>query len=104
MLSSVVDSLNGDDNLKSVTVRSVTTGEKRDIDVDGIFIFVGNIPNSDCLPEACQRDKGGFLITDTEMRAAGDIRSKLCRQVVTAAGDGATAAHAASLLLDELHA
>ena len=36
--------------------------------------------------------------------AAGDIRSKLCRQVVTAAGDGATAAHAASLLLDELHA
>lgn len=111
VLSSVVDSLNGDDNLKSVTVRSVTTGEKRDIDVGGIFIFVGNIPNSDCLPEACQRDKGGFLVTDTEMRttvpgifAAGDIRSKLCRQVVTAAGDGATAAHAASLLLDELHA
>lgn len=111
VLSSVVDSLNADGNLKSVTVRSVTSGEKRDIDVEGIFIFVGNIPNSDYLPEACQRDKGGFIVTDAEMRtsvpgifAAGDLRSKLCRQVVTAAGDGATAAHAASILLDELHA
>ena len=50
-------------------------------------------------------------MTDTEMRtnipgifAAGDIRSKLCRQVITAAGDGATAAQAAFVFLEQLHA
>ena len=58
-----------------------------------------------------KRDPNGFLVTDTEMRtnipgifAAGDIRSKLCRQVITAAGDGATAAQCAFVFLEQLHA
>ena len=53
----------------------------------------------------------GFIVTDNEMRtsipgifAAGDVREKLCRQVVTAAGDGATAAQAAFVFLEQLNA
>ena len=62
------------------------------------------------LPAALERDAQGFIVTDTEMRtsipgifAAGDVRSKLCRQVITAAGDGATAAQAAFVFLEQLH-
>jgi thioredoxin reductase (NADPH) len=57
-----------------------------------------------------QTDQEGFIITDAEMRtnlpgifAAGDIRSKLCRQIATAVGDGATAAKAAQVYLENIH-
>ncbi|MDH3349240.1 MAG: NAD(P)/FAD-dependent oxidoreductase, partial [Desulfobulbaceae bacterium] len=64
----------------------------------GIFVFIGTIPNNDILPKSLAMDKAGFLITDTEMitnidgvYAAGDIRSKNFRQIINAAGEGATA-------------
>ena len=74
-------------------------GSKSTLDVSGVFILIGVIPNNDALPlEDLETDKYGFLVTDTEMRtklpgvfAAGDIRSKSFRQIVTAAGEGATA-------------
>lgn len=107
--SSVIDELVGDKDLKGLALTDVKTGEKSSIDVNGLFIYVGFIPVTKFLPEGIAVDEQGFLITDTEMRtsipgifAAGDVRSKMCRQVITAAGDGATAAQAAFVYLEQL--
>lgn len=113
VLSSVVDSLESDliTGLTGVVVRHVASGETRTLKVNGLFIYVGMEPRTDFLPQEVKLDAQGFIVTDTEMRtsvpgifAAGDVRSKLCRQVITAAGDGATAAQAAFVLMEQLHA
>ncbi len=111
--STVVDEIAGDP-FKGVTglkLTNVKTGEKSDLPVDGVFVFVGFEPVASFVPQGLERDKAGFVITDTEMRtnlpgffAAGDVRSKNCRQVATAVGDGATAATAAYAYLETLHA
>ena len=109
--SSVVTSLHGDNALTGLTVKDLKTGTERLLPVDGLFVYVGYEPSTGFLPVEVERDGQGFIVTDTEMRssvpgifAAGDIRSKLCRQVITAAGDGATAAQAAFVFLEQLHA
>jgi thioredoxin reductase (NADPH) len=74
-------------------------GANSTLEVTGVFILIGVIPNNDALPlDDLEADEYGFVVTDTEMRtklpgvyAAGDIRSKSFRQIVTAAGEGATA-------------
>ena len=113
VLDSVVDGLQSDliAGLTGVVVRNVVTGEQRPLKVNGLFVYVGMEPRTAFLPPEVERDAQGFLVTDTEMRtsvpgifAAGDVRSKLCRQAVTAAGDGATAAQAAFVLMEQLHA
>ena len=108
--SSVVTALHGENALTSLSVRDLKTDEIRQISVEGLFIYVGFEPATAYLPAALERDAQGFIVTDTEMRtsipgifAAGDVRSKLCRQVITAAGDGATAAQAAFVFLEQLH-
>lgn len=111
VLNHVITDLEGDQALESVVVEDVRTFEKKKLGVQGLFVFVGHAPYGDFLPEALSRDAAGFIITDSEMRtnlpgvfAAGDIRSKQCRQVVTAVGDGATAATAAFSYLEQLDA
>ena len=111
VLNTVVTSLNGDNALESLSLRNLQTQEKRELKVDGLFVFAGVTPQGQFLPAELLLDAHGFIITDAEMRtnlpgifAAGDIRSKLCRQVATAVGDGATAGHAASIYLEQLHA
>ena len=68
-----------------------------------LFVFIGFDPQGEFLPPGIEKDAQGFIITDSDLRtnipgmlAAGDIRSKLCRQIATAVGDGATAACACS--------
>lgn len=109
--SAVVDSLGGEPTLKNVVVRNVTTNEKREIPVEGIFVYIGHVPNAQFAPEGLERNEQGFLVTDQEMQtniagifAAGDIRAKLCRQVCTAVGDGAVAASSAIRYLEQIHA
>lgn len=109
--SSVVQAIHGDDRLTGVTIRNVKTGETSFLELDGLFIFIGFEPVGGFLPGGIERDEQGFVITDGEMRtnlpgifAAGDIRSKMCRQVTTAVGDGATAANAAFVYLEQLDA
>ena len=111
VLNSVVVGLEGQGALQSIRLKNVKTGEDSVLEVSGLFIFVGYEPQADFLPAGIERDAGGFLVTDAEMRtnlpglfAAGDIRSKLCRQVATAVGDGATAANAATVYLEQLDA
>lgn len=109
--SSVITTLYGDDLLEGVIIKKLRTGEEKRLAVSGLFVFIGFEPSSSFLSKSdLQLDQNGFLITDTEMRtnipgvfAAGDIRSKKCRQVVTAVGDGATAANSAFTYLEQSH-
>ena len=107
---SVITALHGDTFLEGVTLKHLTSGKEAFLPLSGLFVFIGFMPQSGFLPSGLELDKEGFLITDTEMRtnipgvfAAGDIRSKLCRQVVTAVGDGATAANSAFIYLEQQH-
>jgi thioredoxin reductase (NADPH) len=100
--STVVTSLHGEAGLEGVTVQSTEDSSAEYIPLSGLFVFAGFQPVGDFFPAGLEQDEAGFIITDTEMRtnlpgvfAAGDIRSKLCRQVASAVGDGATAANAA---------
>ena len=111
VLNTVVTSIHGGNTLESLGLRNVRTQEERELKVDGLFVFVGCEPQGQFLPAGMTLDTQGFIVTDVEMRtnlpgiyAAGDIRSKLCRQVANAVGDGATAGHAASIYLEQLHA
>lgn len=111
VLDSVVTELLGEESLGGVRVKNVKTGAESQLDVDGLFVFVGYDPQNSFFPAELAIDARGFVLTDCEMRtnlpgvfAAGDIRSKLCRQVATAVGDGATAATAAFTYLEQLDA
>jgi thioredoxin reductase (NADPH) len=100
----VVDEIAGGDMVERVLVRSLKSGETRTIEVEGVFVFVGTTPNLEFLTgdKSIDRARGGWIVTDDKMEtslegvfAAGDVREKFLRQVVTAAGDGATAGMAA---------
>jgi thioredoxin reductase (NADPH) len=106
--STVVEEMKGDTGLESLALHNVKTGERSSLEVDGAFVFVGFEPIMDFVPQAVDKDRNG-VITDVEMRtnipgvfAAGDIRSKMCRQVASAVGDGATAATAAFSYLEQI--
>jgi len=109
--SSLVTAIKGEDKVEGVVVENVKTGETREIPVDGVFVFVGYEPHGGCFPDELAKDPKGFLLTEPDMStnipgiyAAGDIRSKHCRQVTTAVGDGACAAHSAIAYLEKLAA
>ncbi len=109
-LSSVVTALHGEDLLEGVTIKRLPTGTEEFLPLNGLFIFVGFEPAAGYLPPELEVDDQGFIKTDMEMHttipgvfAAGDIRSKRCRQVVTAVGDGATAANSAHIYLERKH-
>ena len=85
------------------------SAEEQTLRVDGIFIFVGLDPNTDPFRGTVAIDEKGYIVADEEMRtsaqgifAAGDCIAKRLRQVVTACGDGATAAFSAQLHVEEL--
>lgn len=98
----------GDESLSDVKLKNVKTGMESSLKINGAFIFVGLDPADGFFPSDLETDSRGFIKTDQEMRtnlsgvfAAGDIRSKYCRQVTTAVGDGATAAYNAQVYLEE---
>ncbi|MFA5366958.1 MAG: thioredoxin-disulfide reductase [Dehalococcoidia bacterium] len=102
----VVDKIKGDGKVSELALRNVKTGKASKLAVDGVFIYVGQIPNTGYLKEQISLDKEGYIITDDRMEtgikgvyAAGDIRKNSSRQVITAAGDGATAAISAEKFL-----
>ena len=80
-------------------VKDVRTGDTRVIPADGIFVAIGSRPNTRFAEDMVDNDERGYIITDDRMRtrtpgllAAGDVRAKSLRQVVTATADGAIAA------------
>ena len=87
----------GDDKgVTGITIENIKDGTRQTLDVHGVFIFVGIIPNTDFVE--CEKDKGGFIKTDENMQtsvpglfAVGDCRVTPLRQVATAVGDGSIA-------------
>ena len=100
--NSVVTQLLHDDKLTGVAVRDLTTGETRELSCDGIFVAVGNVPNTSLFRDSLALTPDGYLDADESTKtdaagvfAAGDVRRKPLRQIVTAVSDGAVAAHMA---------
>jgi thioredoxin reductase (NADPH) len=105
----VVDRIEGEGKVERLALRNVVTGEESTMDVAGVFIFIGQTPNSGLLRDLVELDEGGHAHVDLDMRTvvpglfvAGDIRRHAARQLVSAAGDGATAALAAERWLREV--
>ncbi|MCH8994508.1 MAG: thioredoxin-disulfide reductase [Chloroflexi bacterium] len=95
----VVTAVEGEDAVKRLKLRNVKTNEESTLDVDAVFIFIGLSPNTDYLKGMLKMDEGGHIYVNDWMEtevpglfAAGDVRVNSARQVVSAAGDGATAA------------
>ena len=108
ILDSVIISLKGDGIVESVVVKNVKTNEVKEVQTDGVFMFVGYDPVSDLVKGLVDMDEKGYIITDENMStsiegvfAAGDVRVKSLRQVVTAASDGAIAAVRAEHYISE---
>ena len=100
--NSAVESIVAEDRLSSIVVSDLISGEKREIACDGVFVSIGREPVTDFLGDSLSLDSAGYIIADESCETAipgvyavGDVRTKLLRQVVTAAADGAVAAHMA---------
>lgn len=109
VLDSVVERINGKDIVESIDVKNVKNEKTTSLDVDGVFIAVGYIPNSAIYKEIINTDEGGYIIADESCEtnipgvfAAGDVRTKRLRQIVTATADGASAVTAVEHYLNTL--
>jgi len=105
---SVVESLEGVDKLNHINLKNVKSGEKSELQVDGVFVAIGLIPNSALFVGLVEMDENNNISTDELMRtnvpgifSVGDVRKNSARQVVTAVGDGATATKSAFSFLKE---
>lgn len=108
IFNTVVKEIKGKYKVEEVVLENTESGEISSLSADGVFIFVGMIPQTD-LVEMLPKDEGGYIKTNESMETAikgmycvGDIRSKPFRRVVTATSDGATAAFSAGLYIREL--
>jgi thioredoxin reductase (NADPH) len=95
----LVESIEGDAQVERLRLKDVRTGEGSLLPVAGVFIYVGLRPNTDFLHDVLPLDAGGHVVVNQRMEtgipglyAAGDLRQYSARQVISAAGDGATAA------------
>ncbi|HHV82520.1 MAG TPA: thioredoxin-disulfide reductase [Tepidanaerobacter syntrophicus] len=106
---SVVDEIRGKDTVNELVVKNVKTGELESISVDGIFVAIGQTPLTDFVKDIISLDNQGYIITNEHLMtnvpgifAAGDIRQKSLRQVITAASDGAVAAVEAGRFIESM--
>lgn len=97
---SIVTEIKGDDVVSSVVVKNVKDGTEKNLPVNGVFLAVGNNPNGSFVPDEIKKNEKGYVIAGEDcvtnvpgVFAAGDIRDKKLRQVVTAVADGANAVY-----------
>ena len=107
--NSVVTAINGDARLESVTLKNLVTGETSDLPTDGLFVYIGHLPNNQLFLGKLASDDLGYLVTDKLMRtsvpgvfAAGEIQDHRFRQVATSVGQGVAAAMEAEKYLANL--
>lgn len=101
--------INGDSKITSVTLKNNKTGEEYDHEIDGLFVYIGLDPLSEPFKSLGIVNEEGYIETTPQMEtsvpgiyAAGDVREKELRQVVTATSDGSIAAEAAQAYIDTL--
>ena len=106
--NSVVTGLQADKKLTAVELKDVKTGETRVLPADGLFVAIGQLPESSLAAGQVAADQAGYIIAGEDTKtsvpgvfAAGDVRTKAVRQIITAAADGAVAVHFAEEYLNE---
>ena len=97
---SQVTGILSDDKVTGVRIKNINTGDERKLSCDGIFVAIGRKPASELAAGQLDLDERGYVIADESTKtnipsvfAAGDVRTKVLRQIITAASDGAMAAH-----------
>ncbi len=108
ILNTIVEEIIGDNKIQKMKIKNVKTGENSFLDIDGLFIYIGLEPNTHMI-EHVNKDESGYIITNDNLETnipglyvAGDCRYKVLRQVSTAVGDGAIAAHNVEKFLEKL--
>ncbi|MFA5480202.1 MAG: thioredoxin-disulfide reductase [Candidatus Muiribacteriota bacterium] len=110
VLDTVADEFIGNSKLEKIRLKNAVTGKTITLDVEGAFMYVGYIPNSESFKGVVDMNEKGYIIADSEtletnipgVYAAGDIREKMLRQVATAVGDGAVASFSVEKYIEEL--
>lgn len=104
----IVTEISGNGQVEKARLENKKTGEAQDQTIDGVFIFIGHIPNTDMYRGQLEMDEAGYLVVDRYMHtnvpgvfAAGEVADPHFRQVVTSAGMGAAAAMEAGRFLEE---
>lgn len=94
----VADEIYGENEVQGINVSNVKNNEKKEIEVDGIFVAIGIVPNSHIFEKHLQLDDGNYIVATEDCKTsvegvfvAGDVRTKALRQIVTAVSDGANA-------------
>lgn len=107
--NSVLDEIIGEELVEKVVLKNIKTNELSEMEVNGVFFFVGTVPKTEFLRGHVELNPQGYIITSEKMEtnvpgvyAAGDARATYLRQVITAAADGAVAAYAAEKYLGEM--
>ena len=102
--------IKGSEKVESITLKNVKTEKQFEHKTDGVFIFIGFIPNSHLLKEDVKKNSEGYIITNEKMEtgipgiyAIGDVRERLTKQVTTSVGDGTTAAVAAEKYIESIN-
>lgn len=103
----VVKEIQGDQAVKHVMLENIKTGETRQVETDGVFVFIGHTPNTELFKPFIEMDKNGFITTSEYVKtklpgvfAAGEVMDSHYKQVVTSAGMGAAAAIEATRYLE----
>lgn len=96
--NTVVERINGEEQVTSISILNKAGGEKRELEVSGVFVAVGILPNSEVFRNFVETDDAGYVVAGEDCRtnrsciyAVGDVRTKALRQIVTAVADGANA-------------
>jgi thioredoxin reductase (NADPH) len=105
--STIVKEIKGEEAVKTLLLENLKEAKQRELAVSGVFIAVGQRPNTDLVRGLVELDEKGYIITDQDCTtsvagifAAGDVRQKGLRQITTAVGDGALAAVAAERYIE----
>jgi thioredoxin reductase (NADPH) len=106
---SIPKQIDGDQMVEALEVENVKSGESRTLPVNGVFMYIGQIPNTTWLKDTVELDDYGYIVTDPLLRtrlpgvfACGDARENPLKQIAMAVGEGALAAVQAERYLDEL--
>ena len=103
----VVEALVGSEELEAIILKNEKTGEKTRLDIDGMFIAIGQVPENEIFRDVTEINDRGYIVSDEAcltktagLFVAGDCRTKSIRQISTACSDGAIAALAAIRYLE----